>query len=116
MLIKVRDVDWLHIKLDCCKADWTEECHLQEQNIHTTPFVKPRNILNLPIWNVFYIQLYVDSALSTIQGWPIFRLKYGICFVAGSPGHRLPRRRQPVQAQPSHAVKLEVKQSGIISR
>ena len=35
-----------------------------------TYFVKPRNILNLAILNVFYIQLYVNLLLHTTKGGP----------------------------------------------
>ena len=34
-----------------------------------TAFVKPCNVLNLAVWKVFYVQLYVESAF-TIQGRP----------------------------------------------
>ena len=29
-----------------------------------TPFVKPRNILNLAVQDVFYVQLYMESAFT----------------------------------------------------
>ena len=33
-----------------------------------TPFVKPHNILNLAIPNIFYIQLYMESAFTFNPG------------------------------------------------
>ena len=36
----------------------------QYKSFTLTPFVKPLDKLNLPICNVFYIQLYVESAFT----------------------------------------------------
>ena len=33
-----------------------------------TPYVKPRNILNLAVQNIFYVQLYVESAFTYNPG------------------------------------------------
>ena len=48
------------------KADCTPERHLFMSTIHQTltPFIKPCNILNLAVQNIFYVQSCVDFAFS----------------------------------------------------
>ena len=55
-----------HVKLDCMKGRlYSRMSFIYNSKIPTlTPFVKPCNILNLAIQNIFYIQLYVESAFT----------------------------------------------------
>ena len=61
------------------KADCTQEPHLSNNKTSTlTPFVKPRSILNLAIWNVFYIRgirFYVQFGADLPPYLPIHKFK-----------------------------------------
>ena len=54
----------LHVKLDCTLGRlYSRKSFIFKYKTSTlTPFVNPRVIVNLAIWNVFYVQAYVESA------------------------------------------------------
>ena len=48
-------------KVDC----FQQHClFISVEHPHLSPFVKPRNILNLAIQNIFFVQSYVESAFT----------------------------------------------------
>ena len=49
----------LHVKWDCTWADCTQECHLFISTKY--PFL-PHDVLNLAVWNIFYLQSCMESA------------------------------------------------------
>ena len=66
-------------KLNCTKVGlYSRKSFIYKYKTFTlTPFVKPQDILNLTIQNIFYIQLYVESAFMNNPGSTIFYKKMG---------------------------------------
>ena len=56
-----------------------------------TPFVKPCNVLNIAVWNIFYVQLYMESAfmynpgLTPIEYWDFERKQLFFCMETKIP-------------------------------
>ena len=70
------DIHWTWI---ACKADCTQKMSFiyKYKTPTLTPFVKPRDVLNLTVQNIFYVQSYAESTfmynlVSTTRSLKIF--------------------------------------------
>ena len=69
----------LHIRVIKSQTKVACKVRLHIRQIALTPFVKPCNVLNLAIWNVFNVQLYEESAFTlTLKNYPDIKYFYEI--------------------------------------